>query len=119
MRVIHLREAEKYEPEPGWMRANVCNEESISLEYFVKPARHSSPLHEHANEQVCVVVKGKMRVKNKKGEESVLEPGDVAYFRSNEPHTIENVLDEESIGVDIFVPGRSFDFWLKRGAKAK
>jgi quercetin dioxygenase-like cupin family protein len=119
MKVIRVEDAERYEPEPGWMRANVCNEENISLEYFVKPAKHSSPLHEHTNEQVCVVIKGKMRVKNDKGEEFFLEPGDAAYFKSNEPHTIENMLDEESAGVDIFVPGRSFDFWLKRGAQDK
>jgi quercetin dioxygenase-like cupin family protein len=119
LKVIRVDDAERYEPEPGWMRASVCSERNISLEYFVKPAKHSSPLHKHANEQVCVVIKGKMRVKNDKGDESWLEPGDAAYFESNELHAIENVLDEESIGVDIFVPGRSFDFWLKRRVEGK
>jgi quercetin dioxygenase-like cupin family protein len=114
MKVIHLTEAEKYEPERGWMRASTCNERNISLEYFVKPPGHTSPLHQHPQEQVCVVVRGKMRVKDGSGDESLLEPGDAAYFESGEPHSIENALDEESIGIDIFVPGRSFDFWLKR-----
>jgi quercetin dioxygenase-like cupin family protein len=117
MKVIHIEDAEKYEPQCGWLRASTCSEKNISLEYFVKPAKHASPLHKHTNEQVCVVIKGKMRVENDKGDESWLEPGDAAYFGSNEPHAIENALDEESIGVDIFVPGRSFDFWMKRGVK--
>ena len=119
MKVIRVDDAEKYEPDPGWMRASICSEKNISLEYFVKPAKHSSPLHEHANEQVCVVIKGKMKVKNGKGEEFLLEPGDAAYFESNELHAIENMLDAESTGVDIFVPGRSFDFWLKREVEDK
>lgn len=118
MKVIHIDDADKYEPEPGWLRASTCNEKNISLEYFVKPAKHASPLHKHTNEQVCVVIKGKMRVKNDKGVESWLEPGDAVYFGSNEPHAIENALDEESIGIDIFVPGRSFDFWTRRKERA-
>jgi hypothetical protein len=28
---------------------------------------------------------------------------------------VTNPLDEVSVGIDIFVPGRSFDFWRKRG----
>jgi quercetin dioxygenase-like cupin family protein len=114
VKVISLEDAEKYEPDKGWMRASICLERSVSLEYFVKPPKHSSPLHEHPEEQVCVVVKGEMKVKNGNGEEAVLKPGDAAYFASHEPHAIENALGEQSIGIDIFVPGRSFDFWLKR-----
>lgn len=119
MKVIHLKDADKYEPEKGWMRANTCSQRNISLEYFVKPPRHSSPLHEHPQEQVCMVIKGRMRVRNADGQESLLEPGDAAYFASNESHTIENAIDEESIGVDIFVPGRSFDFWSRRKTPAE
>jgi len=118
MKVIHIKDADKYEPEKGWMRASTCNEKDISLEYFVKPPKHSSPLHTHPEEQVCVVIKGEMRVRGADGKEALLKPGDAAYFASNEPHSIENALDEESIGVDIFVPGRSFDFWLKRNRKS-
>lgn len=114
MKVIHVKDAEKYEPEKGWLRASTCQEKNISVEYFVKPPKHSSPLHWHAQEQVCVVIKGKMKVLNAEGEEAILEPGDAAFFASNEPHSIENALSEESIGVDIFVPGRSFDFWFER-----
>jgi quercetin dioxygenase-like cupin family protein len=89
------------------------------LEYFVKPPKHSSPLHDHPQEQVCVVIKGRMRVRNAEGGESLIEAGDTAYFAPNESHAIENAIDDESIGVDIFVPGRSFDFWSRRGKKAE
>lgn len=114
MKVVHLNDAETYEPEKNWLRKSTCREKNISLEYFTKPPMHSSPLHNHPEEQVCVVIKGKMKVKNADGEESMLEPGDSAYFSSNEKHSIENMLDQPSIGVDIFVPGRSFDFWKKK-----
>lgn len=115
MKVIHVKDAQKYEPDKGWLRASTCQEKNISVEYFVKPPRHSSPLHQHDQEQVCVVIEGKMKVLNAEGEEAILEPGDAAFFARNEPHSIENALGERSIGVDIFVPGRPFDFWLKRG----
>ncbi|OGF67539.1 MAG: cupin [Candidatus Fischerbacteria bacterium RBG_13_37_8] len=114
MKVIVLKNAEKYEPEKNWLRASTCNETNVSLEYFVKPGRHASPMHHHPEEQVCVVIHGKMKVINAEGVEAILEPGDAAYFASNEPHLVENMLDEPSTGIDIFVPGRSFDFWLKR-----
>ena len=42
-----------------------------------------------------------------------LSEGDAAFLFPNEPHGINNALTGLSIGVDIFVPGRSFDFWLK------
>ncbi len=114
MRVIHFKDADRYEPQQGWMRASICGEENISVEYFEKPPKHSSPLHEHPQGQVCVVIKGRMIIKNGAGDESVLDAGDAVYFEPDEPHSIANALDEKSIGIDIFVPGRSFDFWLKR-----
>ncbi|OGC42938.1 cupin [candidate division WOR-3 bacterium RBG_13_43_14] len=114
MQVITVEQAQKYEPQKGWMRANTCQQKNISLEYFIKPPKHASPLHDHPEEQVCVVISGRMKVINGKGEEAVLEQGDAVYFESGEPHAIENIENIKSIGVDIFVPGRSFDFWLKR-----
>ncbi len=118
MKAIRVEDGERYEPEKGWLRVSTCQEKNISLEYFVKPPGHSSPLHKHIQEQVCVVIKGMMKVRDEQGMELLLCPGDAAYFHANEPHAIENALDEESIGVDIFVPGRSFDFWLRRKNKA-
>ena len=114
MEIITVADAQKYEPQKGWLRASTCQQKNISLEYFVKPPHHTSPLHDHPEEQVCVVISGRMKVVNDKGESAILEPGDAAYFKSSEPHAIENINETESVGVDIFVPGRSFDFWLKR-----
>jgi quercetin dioxygenase-like cupin family protein len=113
MKVTHFKEAESYEPEKDWKRVSLCGEKDISIEHFVKPPNHSSPLHDHPNAQVLVVLKGKLGiVADKDGEQSVGE-GDAVYIPGNEPHVIKNLLDEPSIGLDIFVPGRSFDFWKK------
>jgi quercetin dioxygenase-like cupin family protein len=114
MKVIHFNEAESYEPEKDWKRASLCNEKDISVEHFLKPPNHASPSHQHPNAQVLIVLKGKMSVINEKGENYVLEKGDAIYIPESEIHIVKNVLDEPSIGIDIFVPGRSFDFWLKR-----
>jgi len=114
MKVIRFNEAESYEPEENWKRLSLCNEEDISIEHFVKPPQHASPLHEHPNAQVLVVLKGKLAIITDENEEQTLEEGDAAYIAGDEPHIVKNLLDEPSVGIDIFVPGRSFDFWLQR-----
>ena len=114
MKIIHFNKAERYEPEKDWKRVSLCNEKDISIEHFVKPPQHASPLHEHPNAQVLVVLKGKLAIQTDKDGEQILEEGDAAYIPGDEPHVVKNVLDVPSIGIDIFVPGRSFDFWLKR-----
>lgn len=114
MKVVHFKEAQSYEPEMGWKRVSLCEEQNISAEYFVKPPGHASPMHDHPEEQVTIVIKGKMVVTSSTGQEAVLEEGDAAFFSAHEPHMVRNFLDEPSIGIDIFHPGRSFDFWLQR-----
>ena len=114
MQIIRFNEAQTYEPEKDWKRASLCNQEDISIEHFVKPPRHASPLHDHPNAQVLVVLKGQMAVETEKDGEQVLSEGDAVYIPGGEPHVVTNVLDEISVGLDIFVPGRSFDFWLNR-----
>jgi quercetin dioxygenase-like cupin family protein len=114
MKVIRFNSAETYEPEKDWKRVNLCNEEDISIEHFVKPPHHASPLHDHPNAQVLVVLKGKLAIFTDGNGEQVLEEGDTAYIPWGEPHVVTNPLDVPSIGLDIFIPGRSFDFWLKR-----
>jgi quercetin dioxygenase-like cupin family protein len=113
MKVIRFDKAESYEPEKDWKRVSLCNEADISVEHFVKPPGHASPLHEHPSAQVLIVLKGKM-VLTTDHEEIELKEGDAVYIPGNEPHGLKNALNETSIGIDIFVPGRSFDFWLKR-----
>lgn len=114
MKVVRFRNAESYEPEKNWKRVSLCDEEDVSVERFTKPPHHASPLHNHPNAQVLVVLKGKLAVVSDGSEEQVVEEGDAVYIPGNEPHVVKNLLDEPSIGLDIFVPGRSFDFWLKR-----
>ncbi|MEJ2648035.1 MAG: cupin domain-containing protein [Sedimentisphaerales bacterium] len=114
MKVIRFNEAETYEPEKDWKRASLCNQKDISIEHFVKPAKHASPSHNHSNAQVLVVLKGKLSILTDSDGEQVLSEGDAAYIPSEESHIVTNPLEESSVGLDIFVPGRSFDFWLKR-----
>ena len=113
MRVIRIATGESYEPEPNWKRISLCNETDISIEHFVKPAGHASPKHDHPNAQVLIVLKGKLQIITDDDDQTLGE-GDTVYIPGNESHIVKNPLDEVSVGIDIFVPGRSFDFWLKR-----
>lgn len=113
MKVIHFNTAENYEPEKDWKRVSLCSQPEISIEHFVKPAGHASPRHEHPNAQVLVVLSGKISVITDT-EEQILTEGDAVYIPGNESHVVKNPLSTPSVGLDIFVPGRSFDFWLKR-----
>ena len=116
MKVIHFSSAESYEPEKDWKRVSLCNQEDISIEHFVKPPGHASPLHEHPNTQILVVLKGKLTITTDDDEQELSE-NDAIYIPGDEPHIVTNPLQETSVGIDIFVPGRSFDFWLKRKKK--
>ena len=113
MEVIQFQETEKYEPQKDWIRSSLCNKTDISIEHFVKPPRHSSPTHSHPNSQVLYVLQGEIVIRTENDEQK-LKVGDTVYISGNEIHTVINPLNEISIGLDIFVPGRSFDFWLNR-----
>jgi len=113
MKVTRFGDARVCEPEQGWKRLSLCNEKDISIEHFVKPAGHTSPRHVHPNAQVLVVLKGQLSIITDSGEQ-ILDEGDAAYIPGGEPHAVGNLLTEASVGLDIFVPGRSFDFWLRR-----
>ena len=113
MIVVHFDSAENYEPEKDWKRVSLCNQDDISVEHFVKPPGHAAPRHDHPNAQVLIVLKGKLAIITDDGEQ-VLGEGDAVYIPGNEPHVVKNPLPDRSVGIDIFVPGRSFDFWLKR-----
>lgn len=113
MKVVRFSQAESYEPEKDWKRVSLCSEKDISIEHFVKPAGHASPRHDHPNAQVLVVLKGRLAIITDTDRQEVGE-GDAVYIPGDEPHVVLNPLNETSAGLDIFVPGRSFDFWLKR-----
>lgn len=113
MHVIRHADAETYEPEADWKRTSLCAQPDISIEHFIKPPRHASPKHEHPNAQVLVVIEGKITVTTDRDEQT-LGAGDAVYIPGNESHIVTNPLDSPTVGLDIFIPGRSFDFWLRR-----
>lgn len=114
MQVVKHTEGERCEPTPGWRRVHLAGSENISVEYFEKPAGHTSPLHSHVQEQTCIVIRGRMRAIGANGEKVELAAGDSVWFAPSEPHAIENAGDDTAVGVDVFVPARSFSFWLKK-----
>jgi quercetin dioxygenase-like cupin family protein len=115
MKIVHFASAETCEPDPGWKRTSLAAGRDVSVEHFVKPPGHASPLHEHPQAQVCIVLKGRMKAICETGE-VLLEAGDAAAFEGGEPHAVENASDGPSVGLDVFVPGRSFDFWFERAS---
>lgn len=114
MNVIHFSNAESYEPEKNWKRTSICNEEDISIEHFIKPPKHESPSHKHPSAQILMVLKGKLSIIDEKNKEEILNEGDTVYIPKNEVHIVRNILDVPSIGIDIFIPGRDFNFWLQQ-----
>ena len=113
MKVVRFEEAKKYQPEEDWNRRSLAGSDEFSFEWFDKPPGHSSPLHKHKNEQVTVVLKGEFTVYTE-NQEYRLKKYDSVHFPANEPHRIENTGDERAVGLDVFAPARSFDFWLDR-----
>ena len=113
MRPVDFDDAETYEPEAGWRRVSMAGSDRFSFEWFEKPPGHSSPMHDHENEQVCVCLEGKLDVVTE-DDEVTLGRFDSVLLESNEPHRVENTGDELAVGLDVFAPGRSFDFWTAR-----
>ena len=62
MKVVKFDDAERYEPDAGWMRVALAGSDRFSFEWFEKPPGHSSPMHHHENEQVCVCLDGRLVV---------------------------------------------------------
>jgi len=113
MREVRFEDADTYEPEAGWQRRSLAGSGAFSLEYFEKPSGHTSPMHDHENEQVCLVLEGELVVHTE--EDSVaLGPHDSVHLDARESHRVANETDERAVGLDVFAPGRSFDFWLDR-----
>lgn len=113
MKVIRFSEVETTEPNEGWVRKSVCNDKAISIEHFEKPPHHSSPDHSHPNSQILYVLKGQLQIETE-SDSILLNEKDTVFIESNEVHKIVNPTDVISIGLDIFVPGRSFDFWKNK-----
>ena len=114
MKVSRFDEADSYEPEKGWKRISLCAEADISIEHFVKPAGHASPMHDHLNQQILVVLKGTLVVRTDSDKEETLGEGDCIFLAGGERHSVINPSDEPAMGLDIFLPGRPLDFWSAR-----
>ncbi|ELY43774.1 cupin domain-containing protein [Natronorubrum tibetense] len=114
MKPVDFDDAETYEPDKGWRRVSMAGSDQFSFEWFEKPPGHSSPMHDHENEQVCLCLEGELTVTTDDGESVTLERYDSVLLESDEPHRVENTGDELAVGLDVFAPGRSFDFWTDR-----
>ena len=62
---------------------------------------------------MLIVLKGKLVITTDDDEQALAE-NDAVFIPGDEAHIVTNPLNETSVGIDIFVPGRSFDFWLQR-----
>ncbi|MFC6732674.1 MULTISPECIES: cupin domain-containing protein [unclassified Haladaptatus] len=113
MEPVDFDEAETYEPEDGWRRVSLAGSEKFTFEWFEKPPGHSSPMHDHENEQVCLVLKGELSIYTD-DDEVTLSQYDSVWLDAWESHRVENTGDELAIGLDVFAPGRGFDFWTDR-----
>jgi len=113
MEVVPYDEAATYEPETGWRRVSFAGSDAVSLEYFEKPPGHSSPMHAHDNEQVCVCLAGELTVVTD-DDRVTLRQNDSVHLRGGERHRVVNEADDPAVGLDVFAPGRDFDFWTDR-----
>jgi quercetin dioxygenase-like cupin family protein len=113
MHPVPFDEADTYEPEAGWRRVAMAGSDQFSFEWFEKPPGHSSPMHDHENEQVCLVVEGELTVYTE-DDEVTLGRFDSVRLDAWEAHRVENTGDDVAVGIDVFAPGRSFDFWTDR-----
>ncbi|MFC7018863.1 MULTISPECIES: cupin domain-containing protein [Haloarcula] len=116
MEPVPFDDAETYEPDAGWRRVAMAGSESFSFEWFEKPPGHSSPMHDHENEQVCLCLAGELTVVTD-DDAVTLEAYDSVWLEANERHRVENTGQTRAVGIDAFAPGRSFDFWLDREAE--
>lgn len=112
MKIVEFSNAEIYEPDDGWRRASLAGSDQFTFEWFEKPPGHSSPDHNHENEQVCLVLQGELTVFTDENEVT-LEKFDSVWLDSWEKHRVENTGDSLAVGLDVFSPGRSFDFWTE------
>ncbi len=114
MQVQQLETGETYEPEEDWKRVALAGSEQFSFEWFEKPPGHSSPMHDHENEQVCIVLEGQLTLHSEHDDSVTLRKYDSAWLEPWETHAVENTGDVTAVGLDVFAPGRSFDFWTDR-----
>lgn len=112
MEAVDFTDADTYEPEAGWRRVALAGSDAFSFEWFEKPPGHSSPMHSHANEQVCVCLDGELTVETPDSM-ATLGRFDSVYLAGEESHRVENTGEDRALGLDVFAPGRSFEYWTE------
>lgn len=110
MKRTNFDSAEAYEPDEGWRRVSLAGSEQFTFEWFEKPPGHSSPMHHHKNEQVCIVLQGELTV-HTEDRSVTLGRYDSVKLDAWESHRVENSDEERVVAIDVFAPGREFDFW--------
>lgn len=63
------------------------------------------PLHNHPHEQLFIVESGECDVFTEEQTQR-MKSGGLAWFRSNQPHQVTNLLDEPLVVIDVFSPTR-------------
>ncbi|WP_423746494.1 cupin domain-containing protein [Haladaptatus sp. SPP-AMP-3] len=113
MKSVSFSNADKYEPDDGWQRVSLAGSDQFTFEWFEKPPGHSSPMHDHENEQVCIVLQGELTI-HTEDDKTTLERFDSAWLDAWESHRVENSGDDRAVAIDVFAPGRGFEFWTDR-----
>ena len=113
MKEVPFADAETYEPDAGWRRVSLAGSDKFTFEWFEKPPGHSSPMHDHENEQVCVVLQGELTI-HTEDDSATIHEFDSVHLNAWETDRVENTGDERAVAIDVFAPGRGFDFWTDR-----
>lgn len=110
MQYVPFDDAEIETPSEGWRRAGLFSSQTVSVDWFTKPAHHVSESHTHEHEQIFVILEGEF-VLHTQAESVTLTRFDSAWVDSNEEHYSENPTSSPTIGLNIFAPGRDFPYW--------
>ena len=103
MATIHWNEIEREQMNPLLAR-QVIHGVNTTLARLDIAKGAVVPLHHHVNEQMSVMLEGKLRFVVD-GVESIVSAGDVMVIPPNAPHMVEAL--EDSLVFDVFSPVRS------------
>ena len=98
--------AEQLSPKIG---RRTLHTETMTIAWITLAKGHTSPLHEHPNEQVATVIEGSLRFRIGDDEELIASAGDSVPLAANVPHGVDAL--EDSIVLDVFSPVR--EDWLR------
>jgi quercetin dioxygenase-like cupin family protein len=91
-----------------YLTRQVMHGDSVTISRLSLSAGAVVPRHSHPNEQVTMVVSGRLRFLFPDGEVTV-ESGQWLQIASEEPHGVEAL--EDSVALDVFAPRR--EDWIR------